>query len=100
MSWPAAHPGPWRLDLDEVACFTDQPILDANGEPVVVTDSGVYLPGPETARFVVEAVNACERLRDLVGRLADNIERYHLVGERDRALLREARAALGKGGQA
>lgn len=39
-----------------------------------------------------------DRLTILVGRLVDNLERYHLVGERDRALLREARAALKRKG--
>lgn len=37
-----------------------------------------------------------DRLRDIVRRLANNISRYHLVGEREAALLREARAAIGK----
>jgi len=48
------------------------------------------------AALIVAAVNERDRLRDLVRRLADDIERYHLVGERDRALLREARAAIGE----
>ena len=34
-------------------------------------------------------------LRNLVIRLCDNITHRHLVGERERALLREARAAIG-----
>ena len=37
-----------------------------------------------------------DRLRDLVIRLCDNITHRHLVGERERALLREARAAIGE----
>lgn len=37
-----------------------------------------------------------DRLRDIVRRLADNLSRYHLVGVRERALLREAREALGE----
>jgi hypothetical protein len=48
------------------------------------------------ARLIVDAVNERDRLRDIVRRLADNLSRYHLVGERERALLREARAAIGK----
>lgn len=120
MSWPAAHPGPWRLDLDEIACFTDRPILDANGEPVVITDSGVYPPGPETARFIVDAVNNADswrkgyikarternafllerdRLRDLVGKLAQRIQFARLAdpnpGGED-PLLREAAAVCKK----
>jgi len=39
-----------------------------------------------------------DRLLDLVRRLADDLERFHIVGERDRALLREARAALKRKG--
>lgn len=44
-------------------------------------------------------MNERDLLRDIVRRLADDIERYHLVGERDRALLREARSALEEGGR-
>ena len=40
--------------------------------------------------------NERDRLRDIVRRLADNLSRYHLVGERESALLREARAAIGE----
>ena len=81
MSWPAKHPGPWRCEFDEIwPAVTDQPILDANGEAVVVTDSGCYPPDPETSRFIVDAVNGyaallAERdaLRRLVGELAQRI---------------------------
>lgn len=51
-------PTPWRLDLDkEWPEFTDCPIRDANGNPVVQTDSGVYPPDNETAALIVKAVN-------------------------------------------
>ena len=50
------------------------------------------------AALIVDAVNERDRLAILVGRLADNLERFHIVGERDRALLREARAALKRKG--
>jgi len=40
-----------------------------------------------------------KRLRDLVRRLADNLRRYHINGERDTALLREAREVLGEGAE-
>lgn len=40
-----------------------------------------------------------KRLRDLVRRLADNLRRYHINGERDTALLKEARAILGEGAE-
>lgn len=51
----------------------------------------------EDAALIVDAVNERDRLRDIVKRMEDNLARYHLIGERDRALLREARAALGEG---
>lgn len=51
------------------------------------------------ARLIVDAVNGRDRLLDLVRRLADNLERFHIVGERDRDLLREARAALKRKGK-
>jgi len=51
-------PTPWTLDLDKVGPeFTDWPIRDANGNPVVQTDSGCYPPDNETAAMIVEAVN-------------------------------------------
>lgn len=37
-----------------------------------------------------------DRILDLVRRLADNLRRYHILGDRDNALLREAREALGE----
>ena len=43
-----------------------------------------------------EANARADRLRDLVRRLADNLRRYHILGDRDNALLREAREALGE----
>lgn len=56
---------------------------------------------PQTDVAVAQALMALkaerDRLRGLVARLADNLSRYHLVGERERALLREARAAVGEG---
>lgn len=67
MSWPAKHPGPWRCEFDESwPAVTDWPILDANGEAVVVTDSGCYPPDPETSRFIVDAANFYEARRHMV----------------------------------
>ena len=105
MSWPAKHPGPWRCEFDEIwPAVTDQPILDANGEPVVVTDSGCYPPDPETARAIVDAMNcqatlfaSRDRMRDLVRRLADFIGKSEidwLDPVPAQLLLREAREAL------
>ena len=106
----ARHPTPWRLDFDEVGPeFSDEPILDANGRAVVCTDSGVYPPDNETAREIVEAVNAHENLRKLVRDLLAIREYIHshvrADGTYDRttapdpdeveALLRRAREAIG-----
>lgn len=97
-------PRPWRAE----PMFNG--VADARGEKVAANIR------PADAALIVEAVNRIEetkalsiklydpirraenerdRLRDVVRRLADNLSRYHLVGERERALLREARAALG-----
>lgn len=51
----------------------------------------------ERSRLLDKQFAERDRLRGLVARLADNLSRYHLVGERERALLREARAAVGRG---
>lgn len=101
----ARHPAPWNLCDVDANGF--RPIFDGNGRFVasVVDDE-------EAALELVDAFNARathlaalmaaqeerDRLAILVGRLADNLERYHIVGERDRALLREARAALKRKG--
>ena len=96
MSWPAKHPGPWRCEFDEIwPAVTDQPILDANGEAVVVTDSGCYPPDPETARFIVDAVNERDDLVENLKTANANREREsaiwaklvtELKAERDRAV--------------
>ena len=106
----AEHPTPWRLDFDEDwPKYTDEPILDANGRAVVCTDEGVYPPDNETAREIVEAVNAHENLRRLVRDLLAIREYIHYnVGPDGRynqttapdpdeveALLRRARQAIG-----
>lgn len=55
-------PLPWHLnpELDE---FTDDPILDANNEPILTTDYGFYGPSNADAALIVEAVNNYSRLR-------------------------------------
>ena len=40
------------------------------------------------------ATEARDTLAVVAEHLADNLERYHILGERDRTLLREARAVL------
>ncbi len=49
------HPTPWTFHAID-AC-EDQPILDANGNEVLVRDSGVYPPDLDTCREIVDAVN-------------------------------------------
>ena len=113
-------PTPWRLQIDEVGPeFTDVPIVDANGEPVVITDSGCYPPDNATADLIVEAVNERDRLRELVRRMLPCVEstigtlelntgddsgfpaslqeKLNKKAAELRALLREAREALGEG---
>ena len=101
----ARHPYPWSLCDVDANGF--RPVFDSNGWFVasVVDDE-------EAAHELVDAFNArathfaelkaateeSDRLRVLVGRLADNLERFHIVGERDRDLLCEARAALKRKG--
>lgn len=58
------HPTPWTFHAVD-AC-EDQPILDANGNEVLVRDSGVYPPDLDTCREIVDAVNERDRLRDIV----------------------------------
>ena len=86
-------PRPWRV-ADYAQCPGLADVFDASGSP-----SGLVAGELKhaDASLIVDAVNERDRLRDIVRRLADDIERYHLVGERDRALLREARSALGEG---
>ena len=100
------HPAPWSLCDVDANGF--RPVFDGNGWFVasVVDDE-------EAAHELVDGFNARathlvallaaqeerDRLAILVGRLVDNLERFHIVGERDRDLLREARAALKRKGK-
>lgn len=90
------HPTPWTFHAVDVC--DDQPILDANGNEVLVRDSGVYPPDLDTCREIVDAVNERDRLRDIVRRMADTLE--HVSNEHRfdfYELVREARAAIGEG---
>lgn len=86
----AKHPTPWTLFNAEDE-FEDTPILDRNGDSVLVRDSGCYPPDLDTCREIVEAVNAVDatlklqrtllcwyaerdRLRDVVRRLVESLE--------------------------
>lgn len=86
----SASPRPWRMmttgTLDPVT-----QVVDANGRPI--SDRRHIRAN---LALIVAAVNERDRLRDIVRRMEDNLARYHLIGERDRALLREARAAIGE----
>lgn len=71
----ATYPKPWTFSADDE--FEDTPIRDANGEYVLIRDSGVYPPDLDTCREIVEAVNNYEVLIQ---------ERRRLIGELDAAL--------------
>ena len=60
------HPTPWTFHAVD-AC-EDQPILDANGNEVLVRDSGVYPPDLDTCREIVDAVNERAQLESLWAR--------------------------------
>lgn len=49
---------------------------DANGEPVVITDSGAYPPDPDTCREIVAAVNDHKRLLGEIAAAAEIICGY------------------------
>ena len=91
----ATSPRPWRVvpckdERDEVRAFR---VVDALGARVVrfpPTDRA-------NAELVASRVNGCEILRALVSDLAACLERRHLCGEPERALLRRAASAV-KGG--
>ena len=92
----AKHPTPWRVVADAIHPTTKATIFDDNGEPILPYVNGYGVLYPHTAEFIVEAVNERDRLRDLVRGLADNLRRFHITGDRDKALLREAREAIGE----
>lgn len=97
-------PRPWRLEGSNT-------IRDADG---VVVVSALNPCNRATRRLIVAAVNERDRLRDIVRRLADMAEsllanyEYRYREDRNsmefvenaRNFIREARAAIGKGGRA
>ena len=94
----AKYPTPWTIEDGDNGKrgklrreWTN--ILDARGVYVV---DGMDCA---TAREIAEAVNGRAALRDLVRRFADNLRRRHILGERDNALLKEAREVLGEGAE-
>lgn len=103
-------PRPWSI-RPHLPDAHFEAIADAEGRTVGTATL------PEDAALIVRAVNGREdllkaremlqaecrglaaeadRMADLVRRLADNLERFHIHGDRDNALLREARKALGE----
>ncbi len=54
---------PWRVLVESWNGSEDycDGIVNAEGDPVVETDSGFYAPDLETAQLIVDAVNAWER---------------------------------------
>ena len=63
----AAYPTPWTFDAEDEC--EDSPIRAANGEYVLVRDSGVYPPDLETCREIVDAVNERDKLKAECDRL-------------------------------
>ena len=86
-------PRPWRAEQfggDQPCC-----LIDADGSPVCVQ----Y--GSADAALIVDAVNERDRLRDIVKRIEEEMERCH---RRDGGISQElmdavygARAAIGEG---
>ena len=80
------HPTPWKVnywyDADGSKVYDDdEPIVDANGKAVVVTDSGVYPPDRETVEEIVAAMNEYNGPRDEYMRVDKdgNVERIWTV---------------------
>ena len=83
-----SSPAPWKLTWGPAKGAV---IVDADGEPVAaLLNPAKELADADGAR-IVEAVNGHDRRRDLVRLLADNLTRRHLIGDRERELLREVR---------
>ena len=87
------HPTPWSFSAEDDC--EDTPIIDAQGDAVLVRDSGAYPPDLETCREIVDAVNERDKLRDLVRRLSRHLANY-ITSESENDLLSEARAAIGE----
>lgn len=115
----AQHPTPWRAEgqgihdrlrheywavLDRRGIFVMDALDETTAcEIVDAVNRRTALAAAEPSTRLWLAEQPCDECRDrlaiLVGRLADNLERFHIVGERDRDLLREARAALKRKGK-
>ena len=89
------NPTPWKAVRHNPVNVT---VEDANGVALATAHQfPPYCDSMETAQLIAEAVNGRAALRDIVRRFADNLRRRHILGERDNALLKEARAVLGDG---
>ena len=73
MSWSEQHPGPWRYNGGEFPDSENNPILDANGDSVVITDNGVYPPEPETAKAIVRDANGSAAARSTMNQILATI---------------------------
>ena len=94
----ARHPTPWTV----MACNNGARGKLRHEWGNIADNNGIFIVEGEdlaTAREIAEAVNGRAALRDLVRRLADHLRRYHINGERDTALLKEAREVLGEGAE-
>jgi hypothetical protein len=56
-------PLPWRLGDDDEPFRRDRIIVDAEGEPVVKTDGGIYPPCLADAEMIIHRVNGWGALR-------------------------------------
>ena len=73
MNWSEQHPGPWRYNGGEFPDSENDPILDANGDSVVITDNGVYPPDPDTAKAIVRDANGAAAARSTMNAILATI---------------------------
>lgn len=90
----AKHPTPWTFSAEDE--FEDTPVLDSNGDWVLVRDSGVYPPDLDTCREIVEAVNESDRLEqkhadEIAKLLAQREKLYKELGNASDAAIRAIR---------
>ena len=81
-----AYPTPWTFEAEDEC--EDTPIRAANGEYVLVRDSGAYPPDLETCREIVDAVNERDRLRDELTSKVQNYEDVIAYHQRTEEYLR------------
>ena len=117
------NPPPWKLDGDTIRdasggvvisainpCNTAvrKMIVESVNAMAALKEAGDKLgryytpeailanPPWKSGEIEVFTLKSHEQLRDLLRRLANCLEHYHLTGDRENALLREVRETLGK----